>query len=238
MAINKDRETRAIVLSEMVYKESSKIINLYTEEYGKLSVLAKGAMSAKSSHIALCQTFTHGRYFLRQGKSFYYLNRGILIESNLELRKKYESMIYGSLLVEIINRTTIEGKKNVKIYGLLSKSLNLLSQCKSEKALVSAFLLKYVSFMGYRPILPKEYSYPIAFLTGAGGIVEGSSFEVGGYDISEKELEIFNIILYTSLEDLIKIEFRENIDKIFKILIDYLQVNLEVDKLHSLQLLM
>lgn len=238
MVTNKIIETRAIILSEMSYKESSKILTLFSEELGKISVLAKGVMSVKSPNISICQTFTHARYFLREGKSFYYLNRGLLIDSNLYLRRDFEKIIFASLAVEIVNTTTIPGSKNIKIYGLLSKYFRFLKEAKSGKGFFCGFIIKYISFLGYRPIIPKEYVYPLTFLSSSGGIVPGSSLDYGGVEIEEEELKFFNQLLYTSLEDLIKIEFRGNIEKIFSLLIQYTQVNLEINKLNSLQLLL
>ncbi len=51
----------------MPYGESDKIIRLYTERAGKLSVLVKGAKSRRSATVALSETFTFGLYRLGAG---------------------------------------------------------------------------------------------------------------------------------------------------------------------------
>lgn len=237
MATNKKTETRGVVISEMPFKESSKILSIYTEELGKISVMVKGAMAAKSPHISTSQTFTHGKYYLTAGRSFYYLNKGILIDSNLGLRKNYDKIIYCSLIVELVNRTTIEGSKNEKIYGLLSKSLELISSKNQDKLLLSAFLLKYVSYMGYRPRIPQKYIEPMSFVPSLGGIQVGDMIETGGIELNEMEIEILNRLLYTPLDELIKIDRSIDFKKILDILIQYVQVNLDINKLYSLQLM-
>ena len=43
------KKIEGIIVSEVDYKESSKIINLYTKEYGIIGVLARGAKRLKSN---------------------------------------------------------------------------------------------------------------------------------------------------------------------------------------------
>lgn len=238
MATKNRIETGAVILSEMAYKESSKILTAYTEKLGKISIMAKGVKGPKSSLISLAQTFTHGKYFLSEGRNFYYLNRGSLIHSNLNLRKSYDKMIYSSIIVEIVNRSTIEGQKNEKIYGLLSKTLSFISEKKEYKIFFLAFLLKYLSYMGYRPRIPKSYLPPMSFVIQRGGVLSGTCQEVGGYPMEEEDIYILNKLLYTSLDELFTIDRKKNFDKIFELLIHYVQVTLDIDNLHSLQFLL
>ena len=41
-------KVKGIVISENAYSETSKLLNIFTEEYGIISVIAKGAKSIKS----------------------------------------------------------------------------------------------------------------------------------------------------------------------------------------------
>ena len=51
------------------------------------------------------------------------------------------------------------------------------------------------------------------------------------------EIEILNRLLYTPLDELIKIDRSIDFKKILDILIQYVQVNLDINKLYSLQLM-
>jgi len=48
----------AYILHSRQYKESSLIVDLFTREYGRVSVIAKGAKKGKQSKLALLQPFT------------------------------------------------------------------------------------------------------------------------------------------------------------------------------------
>jgi DNA repair protein RecO (recombination protein O) len=50
-------QSRAIILKNMDYRESDKIIHLFTEKEGKLSALARGVKKPKSSLRACVQPF-------------------------------------------------------------------------------------------------------------------------------------------------------------------------------------
>ena len=52
-------KTEAIVLSAMKFRDTSKIVRLYTREFGKVSVVAKGARDAKSKFRSALQPMSH-----------------------------------------------------------------------------------------------------------------------------------------------------------------------------------
>lgn len=235
MATGKNRVTGGIVLSEMDYQESSKILHLYTEKLGKISVIARGALRARSPMISLTQTGTHAVFYLRPGRSFYYLQGGKLIDSHLELRDRYRSMIASALLLEIVHKTTLEGRGNPKIYGLLSKSLAYLNKYGNETVLITAFIIKYISYMGYRPHL-KAYQ-TMSFARERGGIVEGSASTTGGVSIDQEELSYLNHLLLSPIDhSALSMEWNISREKLMNLMISYLQYNLDVSKFFSLEL--
>lgn len=50
------------ILSEIDYKESSKILNVFTKEKGLIGIIAKGAKRLKSPFRALSHTFVYGNF--------------------------------------------------------------------------------------------------------------------------------------------------------------------------------
>ncbi|HDU1200630.1 TPA: DNA repair protein RecO, partial [Listeria monocytogenes] len=51
-----------IVIRQTSYRESDKIVRMYTREFGKIGVVARGAKKTKSRLAAVTQLFTNG-YF-------------------------------------------------------------------------------------------------------------------------------------------------------------------------------
>lgn len=230
-------ECQGVVLSETVYGESDRILRLYTERKGKVSVIVKGAKSRRSRFLPLSEVFTFGLYRLSRGRSFYYLNSGKILQANLGLRSSYDRLIYASAIVEIVDRSSMEGEGTPRIFSLLRKALHELSTEKEPLPLFLGFVIKYVSFMGYRPLIPIADGEEAYFLPDR-GIVEGE-YIPGGVAVDPADIYTFRHLLYTSL-DKINLDMMEErtLEKCYGLLIRYLKVNLDLDKIQSLQLRM
>ena len=58
----KIEKVEGIIISDVNYQESSKVLNLYTKKYGVLGLIAKGCRNIKSSLRGVSQKLTYG-YF-------------------------------------------------------------------------------------------------------------------------------------------------------------------------------
>lgn len=227
--------TELIVLSEQKYKDSSKIIKAYTREAGKVSILAKGAMRGTSSLVAVTQPFSNSMCTLISGKSFYYINSSKIISSNYKLRNDYEVLIMANYLLELVDKTFLEGEINKKIFDLLKKTLILLQDSKNVLTLILAFELKYMSFLGYKPKfnMGEGINY---FSVIEGGIVDFYNPAKQCYEVSIEHIQCLNDLLYTSLDE-IKLYNKEVITYLQNIVIEYIKFNLDVKQFNSLLLI-
>ena len=208
-------ECQGVVLASMPYGESDKIIRLYTERAGKLFVLVKGAKSRRSATVALSETFTFGLYRLGAGKSFYYLNSGKILQANMGLRKNYDALVYASALVEIVDKSSVEAPLPVFL----------------------GFLIKYLSFMGYRPMMPETDEGSYVFLTGS-GVVEADGAH-GGCPLNDEDIYTFRHLLYTPLDKInLSHVLPSTLEKIYGLMKVYAVDNLQLDNIQSLQLRM
>ena len=226
-------KTEIIVLNEQKYSESSKIIKVLSREYGKLSILAKGALNARSKLISITSLFSLSEVELIKGKNFYYINEFKLIESFYGLRENYIKLIYGNFLLELINKTTIETHIDTKIFNLVKKTLYKLNETKYTLALILAFELKYMSFIGYRPLLSEEKD--AIFSIEEGGLVKEENLK--GYPISQKNIYYLNELLYTSLDNISQDISDKDINYLQMIILKYIKYNLDIEKFNSLNLL-
>ena len=230
-------ECQGVVLAATAYGESDKIIRLYTEREGKLSVLVKGAKSRRSATVALSEPFTFGLYRLSLGKSFYYLNSGKILQANMGLRSNYDNMIYASAVVEIVDKSSMEGQGTPRIFSLIRKALHEISNTHAPLSIFLGFLIKYLSFMGYRPMMPETDEGNFVFLSDMGAVeAEGSA---GGEPLDSQDIYTLRHLLYTSL-DKINLEDvdTDTLEKIYRLLKVYTVVNLQLDNIQSLQLRM
>lgn len=214
----------------MDFGESSKIIRVFTKEYGKISIMVKGAMSPKSKNLSVSQVFGVNEYLLKKGQSFFYISDSKILESNFKIRENYDNLIYASILLEILDKSSISGETNKKAFDLLRKTLKFYNFTKDPISLALAFELKYLSFIGYRPRLDiKEKSY---FSIREGIIDFQDPFS---FSLTRKDLVYLNEILYGKLEDIENIENIEISRKkyLHNIIIKYIKYNLDISSFKS-----
>ena len=73
------QKCEGIVLRTTDYGETNKIVTLYTREWGKIGVMARGAKKPKSRLSAITQPFTYGYFLLQKGSGLGNLQQGEII---------------------------------------------------------------------------------------------------------------------------------------------------------------
>ncbi len=238
-------KTEGIVLSEMRFKDTSKILNVYTKDFGKISVMAKGAYKAKSKLMASTQVFSYNEYILGKGHTFYYLNQGTVIHPFYDIREKIERFVYGSYILELVEKSSPEGEKNLTLFLLLKKSLTILAELdEGFLKFIVAFQLKFISFIGYRPHLntcigcnrvPKDN---IKWSNEEGGIFCSncaSNYKNYAY-INRLMYRVMVELLYAPLEDLKTIDVSlDTLKSLQSLLEKYILYNIDRDQFNSLK---
>ena len=192
--------------------------------------MVKGAMSPKSRNLSVSQVFGLNEYLLKKGQSFFYISDSKILESNFKIRENYDNLVYASLLLEIIDKSSISGEANKKAFDLLRKTLNFFNFTKDPICLALAFELKYLSFIGYRPKLDiKEKSY----FSIREGIIDFQ--DPYSFSLTRRDLHFLNSILYGKLEELENIEDIEKSRKkyLHNIIIKYIKYNLDISSFKS-----
>lgn len=221
--------TYGIVLNDMSFGESSKIIKVFTREMGKVSIMVKGAKSSHSKNLSVSQIFGVNEYLLKKGQSFYYISEAKIIETNFNIRNNYWNLIYASLLSEILEKSILDEHPNKKVFDLFRKTLMFFNDTKDPISLAMAFELKYLTFIGYKPKLDVLEENYFSFREGIIDYKNSSS-----YNVTKREIKYLNSLLYNKLEDINDFEIEENRKKfLHKILIEYIKYNLEISSFKS-----
>lgn len=240
-------KTEGIVLNEIRYKETSKILNIYTEKLGKITVMAQGAFRPKSSLIANTQPFALNEYNFRKGRNFYYITNADVIDSYYSIREDMERMIYGFYMLELIEKSTPNEEENDKLFLLLKKGLKILSKLEKDYLkFITAYEIKFISFLGYRPYIHncvncnKELNTKIKFSNIHGGLLCEDCFSV---DISSRAVDYqfvkgLNELIYSSFDSLNDISIsNKTLNIIHEVLLDYILLNIERKEFKSLNIL-
>lgn len=236
--------TEGIVLKEIRYKDTSKILTIFTREHGKISAMARGAYKPRSGLIANTQLFSHNEYEMYKGKNFYYINQGHVIDSFYSIRENMDRVSYGYYMLEMIDKSLEEDENSEKIFQLLEKGLEILSRLEEDfLKFIVGYELKFISFLGYRPVIDKcvacsgKIDSRSKFSIKNGGIICSNCFSED-YLARKIDRNIYNSIndfLYTRLEDIGKINISENsLCRLHSILVDYILYNIDRKSFNSL----
>jgi len=225
---------QGIVLRSRDFGEAHKIITLYSLTKGKISLLAKGVKKTKSRLAALCHPFSHGRYLLFAGKSFYTLTQGEIIRSHHQLRDDLWKLAYASYFSELIDLGTEEEEPNEELFQLLLQGFLLLMEEENLFLVTRFFEIRFLAFSGYTPHLEACVSCgkniekaKIKFSAKQGGLLCSDCWPQDQYslNISRETLEIMKRFLRPkgwALRNLrISLQSQKELEKICRLFLRY-----------------
>lgn len=150
-------KVRGVVIREDPMGDKDKRVVLLTEEMGKITVLAKGAMGSKSKYASITQLFSLGSFVLTKGKTFYYIKEAALIESFYGIRQDLMRLSYAALMVETAEVLSLEGQENTSLVHLLIRGLLQIAHAEEGKEALPAdvFIFRSLTEGGYYPELTR-----------------------------------------------------------------------------------
>ncbi len=150
-------KTRALVLRTMRMGETSRLVTFYTQEHGKLKVTAKGARKPKSKFGAALDLMTEVQAvcYVKETRDLQTLTECTLLVPPPDLAQSLERLSFGSAACELVDRLTIEGKPNIRLYQCLAGVLHGLAEVDQNQVepLFWYYQLRVAEALGYRPEL-------------------------------------------------------------------------------------
>lgn len=139
-----------MVIKTADFKESDKLVWLFTEKLGKVSAIAKGAKKSKSKILSLTLPFCFGDFVLYKGQNLYTINEGEIINSFQTLLTDFDSLTYASYLCELIDISLVEEESNRILFKELMTAFYLMASKAVDYCLLArAFEVKLISLTGY-----------------------------------------------------------------------------------------
>lgn len=149
-------KTEAIVLSSMNFRDTSKIARLYTEQFGKISVIAKGARDPKSKFRSSLEPMSYVSAVIYKNE-----NRELQLLSQCDsktvfyhLTEEMGKMHAAMSAVELVDIVTHDEERNENLFGLLLNHLHVVNTAtKSEIVALYYFETKLAMLLGLMPNL-------------------------------------------------------------------------------------
>lgn len=151
-------KTEGIVLSKMKYRDTSKILRLYTREFGKVSVIAKGARETKSKFRAALEPMNHVAcvIYRKDNRDLQLLSQCDVITPFRHLSEDMGKMRVGLSVVELVDIASHAEEGNEILFSLLADVLQTVnSATKNPVSALYYFEMKLSGIMGFNPQLER-----------------------------------------------------------------------------------
>ncbi len=152
--------TESIVLRTRKQGDSSRIVTLYTKDFGKLNVIAKGAREMRSPFASALQLFNHLSvvFYKKENRDLYLLSKAETVTKMTGIQLSMEQLTAASKIVDLVQRTMHDEQPDAKLFELLVKSLHHIAEDPPQLAPVVAsyFFYHFAAHEGFAIQLPEE----------------------------------------------------------------------------------
>ncbi|MBI1939615.1 MAG: DNA repair protein RecO [Ignavibacteriales bacterium] len=240
-------KTRAIVLRKLDYGDTSRIIHLFTEDFGKISAILKGGRSGKSKKIMLVDVMNNVQIVLykKETREVQIISEVDLLQHYPNISDDFDRMMHASAIIELLLNLTVENENNHRLYIGTARAFELINnRAKNPKLIFAKYFLFFIKEIGYEfpvthcSICGKELTSDVLSVAYnfESGILCGDCKQ-DRLIHSELSKELFNLLfcLSTKKNDIVYEE--RNLVVIIKLLEKFLRYNIhEFKGLKSLEL--
>ena len=228
------QKVKGIVIKEIQYGESNKMLSIFTRELGIIRASMYGAKSIKSGKSAVGQFLGYSEFQLSEGKGgVYTVTSGTLEEGFFPISEDIEKLsltvYFSDLIFETIGYENSDGAVLTlflnTLYALCYTGLDL----KKAKAV---FELRLMSIVGLRPLLTKcvkcgNISGIVEFSGKDGGLVCKNCLS-GGDKITKSVVDAMNYIISADPKKIFSFTVTDEVEALLgKIAEDYVRVQLD-----------
>lgn len=129
----KTYKIEGIVLTRRNWGEADKLITIFTKQYGKKTVIAKGVRRISSRRAPYLEPFMQVQMVLHHGKMFDYVSEVTSVANFGNIRINLIKVSYTYIALEILNRLLADNQESYPIYKELINFLTDLNHQQTDK---------------------------------------------------------------------------------------------------------
>lgn len=128
------KKSPAIVLRSVDFRESSKIVTLFTPDEGKVSVMVRGAKSPKSKYAGLMQTgnILDVIYFHKTSRSVQSLSDAAYRQKTFNIQTDYDKLAVSMGLLEMTDQLVHSHENSNEMFQFVESVLNWLHNAEGQ----------------------------------------------------------------------------------------------------------
>lgn len=152
------KKTLAIIIKNMDIGEVDKLVTFYTDEFGKISGVAKGIRRIKSKFGNKLEPLTYGIlvFFEKKNQDLVRINEFEIINSFQKIKEDLKLVSYSLYLMELLDKSVEGREKNQELFRMFIDALEVIKQSSSDiETFMRIFEIRLLSVLGYKLQLNK-----------------------------------------------------------------------------------
>jgi DNA repair protein RecO (recombination protein O) len=144
-----------VVLRRRDLGEADRILTVFTDRVGKVSVVAKGVRRTKSRLAGHLEPFCRSSLLIAKGRNLDIVTQASLIEPYRNLHQNETLIAYAGYFADLLDLFSVEGQENHRVYELYIDTLDHLDQGVDPFVTSVIFEFRLLDLMGFKPELHK-----------------------------------------------------------------------------------
>ncbi len=149
----RDYSATGFVLRRYNQDETNRILTFFSGEHGKLKLIAKGVRKVGSRRAGHLEPFVLTKVQLHRGRTFDIVTAAEAARIYSLDFTNLEQIGLGYLMLEMVDKVTVEHQRNGQIFALLQETLVALTQSSNLALLKNYFYIKLLVALGNQPDL-------------------------------------------------------------------------------------
>ena len=146
-------KTQGIVLKQMPIGEADRILSIFTRDFGKVRVVARGVRKPTSKLAGHLEPLSHVAISVSRGRSLAPIREALTVRSFRGVRENLRLISEGVYLAELVESFSAEDQPSPVIYRLLLDALDWLEVNGDNARLMRYFELRLLMDSGFGPEL-------------------------------------------------------------------------------------
>ena len=149
-------KTEAFILKSIKYKETSKIVTLFTKDFGKMNAIVKGARSFKSKHCGVFESmnYINAVIYLKDNRDLQFISSAEYKSSFSNIQQDFEKIQSAYRIIDMLNKTLSEREISIPVFDLLIKCFKCMNEINDISILCFTYFQKeLIKYLGYSPDL-------------------------------------------------------------------------------------
>lgn len=197
-------DCRGIIINKKDFGEADRYITIFTENYGKISILLKGIRKSKTREQSSADILTLSKFTLYKKNENFILTNILTLDAYQEIKENLENSGIGWYILTLLNSILVENNRKKSLFITTEKTLNFLKVNRDIRK-------NYILILCYLYTLIKEEGLNFSLGKGEYFSFEGNGFfeqeQKYSYRVNKAEKEIIEKVVNKRAKDIINSEY-------------------------------